>query len=109
MKDEDVRWELVVDNKSGTYAPDASMLPQLKGLLEHNFPGFSVVVLDYQDPALKQSTDACQAYALSKRGVNQEDLQPHNGKDTLVQRASAELHKHMSGGKEKEREQGDSG
>ncbi|OSX56304.1 hypothetical protein POSPLADRAFT_1037584 [Postia placenta MAD-698-R-SB12] len=94
--DADVQWELVVDNKSGTYAPDSALLPALRGLLEFNFPGFRIVALDYRDPELKRSSEACRAYALAKRGVRQGDLQPHaqEGRETLVQRASNELHKH---------------
>ncbi|CCM00144.1 uncharacterized protein FIBRA_02171 [Fibroporia radiculosa] len=93
--DDDVRWELVIDNKSGTYAPDGALLPRVKELFEFNFPGFIAVTFDYRDPALKQSSDACRAYATSKRGVNPEDLEPHAhaGKETLAQRAAAMLHR----------------
>jgi hypothetical protein len=37
--DDAVEWELVVDNNSGTYSPDKSMLPALKLFLEYNLPG----------------------------------------------------------------------
>ncbi|KZT11191.1 uncharacterized protein LAESUDRAFT_720386 [Laetiporus sulphureus 93-53] len=95
MRDEDVEWELVVDNKSGTYAPDCAMLPAVKALLEYNLPGFAVVTYDYMDPALQRSTDACRAYAMSKRGISPEDLSPddHPEKETLLERASSFLHR----------------
>jgi hypothetical protein len=83
--DEQVKWELVIDNNSGTYSPDKAALPLLKQLLEENFPGFRIIALDFGDPELKKSTDACRAYATSKRGVKEEELQPHtaNGEVTL--------------------------
>ena len=75
--DDAVRWELVIDNNSGTYSPDPLMLPDLKELLEYNFPGFTVHAWDRNDPRLVHSREACRAYALDKRGVRQEELQPH--------------------------------
>ncbi|KAG8851755.1 hypothetical protein FRB96_009120 [Tulasnella sp. 330] len=57
------QWELVIDNNSGTYAPDKALLSNLKALLEHNFPGLRVVALDQADPALKKSRDAVRQYA----------------------------------------------
>lgn len=59
------QWELVIDNNSGTYAPDKKLLPNLKALLEHNFPGLRVVALDEGDPELKTSVDALHQYATS--------------------------------------------
>jgi hypothetical protein len=75
--DEQVRWELVIDNNSGTYSPDPTMLPVLKELLEYNFPGFTIHAWDFNDPRLAQSREACRAYALQKRGITREELQPH--------------------------------
>ncbi|OSD02186.1 hypothetical protein PYCCODRAFT_1435853 [Trametes coccinea BRFM310] len=85
IPDESVRWELVIDNNSGTYSPDPMMLPDLKELLQYNFPGFTIHALDRNDPRLIQSREACRTYALEKRGVKQEDLQPHArpGEQTL--------------------------
>jgi len=83
--DEEVKWELVIDNNSGTYSPDKAALPLVKELLVTNFPGFKIFALDHEDPELKKSTDACRAYALNKRGVREEELQPHavHGEVTL--------------------------
>ncbi|KAI9069421.1 hypothetical protein FKP32DRAFT_1586810 [Trametes sanguinea] len=85
VPDDSVRWELVIDNNSGTYSPDPMMLPDLKELLQYNFPGFTIHALDRNDPRLIHSREACRAYALDKRGVRQEDLQPHArpGEQTL--------------------------
>jgi len=37
-------FSLVIDNNSGTYSPDAQLLPMLARLLETNFPGLRVEV-----------------------------------------------------------------
>lgn len=89
--DESVNWELVIDNNSGTYAPDKNLLPKVKGLLEYNFPGFAIFALDHGEEALKQSREACRAYAIKYRGVGQDELQPHaqEGEETLSHQAQA--------------------
>ena len=91
IPDEKVNWELVIDNNSGTYAPDKKLLPKVKGLLEYNFPSFTVFALDHGDDALKESREACRAYALKYRGVKQDELQPHRheGEETLCHQAMA--------------------
>lgn len=90
IPDEKVRWEIVVDNNSGTYSPNAMLLPALKELLEYNFSGFGVFALDFKDPELEKSREACRAYALKWRGVGHNELQPHTteGEETLSHHAS---------------------
>ncbi|KAJ6500842.1 hypothetical protein C8R45DRAFT_897180 [Mycena sanguinolenta] len=90
--DEDVKWEIVVDNNSGTYSPDKGLLPQLKALLEYNFTGVTVFALDREDRELTESVEACRAYGLKHRGVRKEELQPQKHADeeqTLADRASS--------------------
>ncbi|KAJ7601157.1 hypothetical protein C8J56DRAFT_814275 [Mycena floridula] len=88
--DDQVKWELVIDNNSGTYSPDPKMLPTLKALLEYNFPGFGIFALSHEDPELEKSREACRAYALKWRGVQQHQLQPHanEGEETLSAQAA---------------------
>lgn len=62
-EDTRIQWEFVIDNNSGTYAPDKTLLPKLQALLEYNFPGLKVVALDHADPALKLSKDILSQYA----------------------------------------------
>jgi hypothetical protein len=97
--DEAITWELVIDNNSGTYSPDKTMLPDLKELLEYNFPGFTIHAWDREDPRLVESREACRAYALEKRGVRQEELQPHvaEGDQTLAEQAQSGGAPHESG------------
>lgn len=46
-------YELVIDNDSGTYRPNAKMLPILKKFLSHNLPGLHIQTLDCQADADK--------------------------------------------------------
>ncbi|KAF2963904.1 hypothetical protein GQX73_g9668 [Xylaria multiplex] len=43
-------YELIIDNDSGTYRPDKSVLPDLREFLQRNFPGLGIVVLGCDDP-----------------------------------------------------------
>lgn len=47
-------YELVIDNDSGTYRPDAAYLPQLGGFLEANFPGLKIVTRGCTDEKLQR-------------------------------------------------------
>ncbi|CAO2648797.1 Nn.00g097460.m01.CDS01 [Neocucurbitaria sp. VM-36] len=48
-------YELVIDNDSGTYRPNAKLLPQLKEFFQANFPGLHIRTLDCQGDAEKMS------------------------------------------------------
>ncbi|KAK0454965.1 hypothetical protein EV421DRAFT_466075 [Armillaria borealis] len=91
IPDDQVQWELVIDNNSGTYSPDSKMLPVLKELLEYNFPDVAVFALSHEDPELVKSREACRAYALKCRGIRKEELQPYlaEGEVTLSHQAAA--------------------
>lgn len=90
IQDSQVDWELVIDNNSGTYAPDKMLLPNLRELLEYNFPGFAIYAWDHGDPKLEASREACRDYAIKYRGVGHDELQPHtaSGEETLSHHVS---------------------
>mgnify|MGYP006949401517 CR=1 FL=1 len=47
-------YQLVIDNDSGTYRPDKSILPELKGFLEENFRGLGVIAMHWEEEELKE-------------------------------------------------------
>lgn len=48
-------YELVIDNDSGTYRPNAALLPVLASFLAHRLPGLHILTLDCQKDADKMS------------------------------------------------------
>ncbi|KAJ2974703.1 hypothetical protein NQ176_g5916 [Zarea fungicola] len=59
--------QLVLDNDSGTYRPEKSVLPDLKAFFEKNFPGMGVVTMHWEDEELQQLKEA-QHSAKKKEG-----------------------------------------
>lgn len=55
LPDEPSRYELVIDNDSGTYRPNAAVLPILSRYLSHCLPGLHLLTLDCQADAEKMS------------------------------------------------------
>eukprot|EP01124_Arcella_intermedia_P008219 TRINITY_DN1515_c0_g1_i4.p1 TRINITY_DN1515_c0_g1~~TRINITY_DN1515_c0_g1_i4.p1 ORF type:complete len:359 (-),score=71.40 TRINITY_DN1515_c0_g1_i4:51-1127(-) len=53
QKNTDGSFRLVIDNNSGTYAPNKDHLPRLQKLMQLNFPGLEVEVCDFHDEKLK--------------------------------------------------------
>jgi hypothetical protein len=49
----------VIDNNSGTYAPDKAKLSLMQQLLKANFTDITVEVLDMKDPRLVEYQKAC--------------------------------------------------
>ena len=47
-------YQLIIDNDSGTYRPDKSILPDLKAFLERNFPGLGVIAMHWEEEELKK-------------------------------------------------------
>ncbi|KAI1773888.1 hypothetical protein F4818DRAFT_420145 [Hypoxylon cercidicola] len=60
-------YQLVIDNDSGTYRPDKSVLPYLQKFLEHNFPGLGIVTLACDDPE-DQKLKAAQVKVKKREG-----------------------------------------
>lgn len=51
-------YQLVIDNDSGTYRPEKSLLPDLKEFLERQFSGLDIVALHCQDEKLEKLKEA---------------------------------------------------
>jgi hypothetical protein len=60
-------YELVIDNDSGTYRPNAKLLPQLKEFMESNFPGLHIKTLDSQGDAETMEKMKSQQRELKKK------------------------------------------
>jgi len=50
-------WEIVFDNASGTFSPNANLLINLRDLILFNFPQLDIVTYDYKDSRLSESLD----------------------------------------------------
>ncbi|KAI5305855.1 hypothetical protein KEM56_003093 [Ascosphaera pollenicola] len=47
-------YELIIDNESGTYRPDSSLLPLLQDFISWNLPGIKVKAMDVQSDELQE-------------------------------------------------------
>ncbi|KAH8891972.1 hypothetical protein GQ53DRAFT_794131 [Thozetella sp. PMI_491] len=77
IPDDQVQWELIIDNNSGTYAPAKDDLVRVQMIMDYNFPGITVRALDREDAELKESVKATREYALKYRGVQKQELEPN--------------------------------
>ena len=71
-------YELVIDNDSGTYRPDASVLPLLKDFLNENFPGLHIVTKTCDDKDLEKMKKQ-QVARKKKEGKNIQMVQDSDG------------------------------
>ncbi|KAH0836072.1 hypothetical protein AYO21_02713 [Fonsecaea monophora] len=125
-------YELVIDNDSGTYRPNAAKLPLLRSYLTENFPGLKVRTLDCQADAelqqklkseqrekKKQSRGGKQVMYLQNMSLSslsssdEEDLATRIAADDDEQihesRYKREMHKFMGGGRDEHHGDGNDG
>ncbi|KAI9676214.1 MAG: hypothetical protein M1829_003043 [Trizodia sp. TS-e1964] len=67
-------YELTIDNDSGTYRPNAKLLPELQAFLEHNFPGLKITTRPCDDDDL-QAMKKAQRETKKKEGENRVFMQ----------------------------------
>ncbi|RMZ88248.1 hypothetical protein DV736_g4531, partial [Chaetothyriales sp. CBS 134916] len=73
---EPLQYELIIDNDSGTYRPNAKMLPLLRDYMASNFPGLKVITLDCQaDEERMQKLKSEQREFKKKSGASMTYLQ----------------------------------
>lgn len=59
-------YQLFIDNESGTYRPEKSILPDLKEFLEKNFPDMGIVTMSVEDEKLQKLKDEQRAIKKSE-------------------------------------------
>jgi hypothetical protein len=84
-------YELVIDNDSGTYRPDGSLLPLLKDFLKANFPGLHIVTKECTDEKLAKMKEA-QRERKKKEGKTM--LMVQNSDDDISSSDEERLDKH---------------
>jgi hypothetical protein len=89
-------YELIIDNDSGTYRPNAKLLPVLASFLHTNFPGLKITTLD------------CNADADLMGKLKDEQRERKKAEGGNVVMTQMPRGKHLKGGKNPEDEQGGS-
>lgn len=87
-------YELVIDNDSGTYRPNGSLLPKLKEYLNANFPGLHVMTKECIDDELTEMKKQ-QREIKKKQGRNIQLVQ--NSDDEISSSDEEELDRRVSG------------
>ncbi|PTB39274.1 uncharacterized protein TrAFT101_007938 [Trichoderma asperellum] len=59
-------YQLYIDNESGTYRPEKSILPDLKEFLQKNFPDMGIVTMNVEDEHLQKLKDEQRAIKKSE-------------------------------------------
>ncbi|KAK2871885.1 hypothetical protein FQN49_002739 [Arthroderma sp. PD_2] len=75
-------YELIIDNDSGTYRPNAKLLPMLQEFLVQNFPGLKISTLDSQRDATR----------MAKLKDNQREMKSQSGHSMMyLQKSTSSL------------------
>jgi hypothetical protein len=89
-------YELIIDNDSGTYRPNAKFLPDLKKFLNVNFPGMHIKAMACDDENLTKMKEE-QRERKKKEGRNLDVIQ--NSDDEISSSDEEELERRHGGGK----------
>ena len=94
-------YELVIDNDSGTYRPNAKYLPALKEFMAHNLPGLRIVTLDSQADAEKMGKLKDQQRERKKASGTQMTYLQNTSESSLSSSDEEELQSRAGGGPRK--------
>ncbi|KAJ9126314.1 hypothetical protein QFC24_002046 [Naganishia onofrii] len=73
-------YEAIFDNDSGTYRPNADLLPVMQKFLEKNFPGLKIVMMSSTDDKLKKIKE--QQKKIKKKEGDQRTFVQNHGSDS---------------------------
>ncbi|KIX95995.1 uncharacterized protein Z520_08250 [Fonsecaea multimorphosa CBS 102226] len=91
-------YELIIDNDSGTYRPNAAKLPMLRSYLSDNFPGLKVRTLDCQaDAELQQKLKAEQREKKKQAGGGKQVMYMQNASLSSLSSAEEEAERAATG------------
>ncbi|KAJ9271451.1 hypothetical protein DTO212C5_2531 [Paecilomyces variotii] len=93
-------YELFIDNDSGTYRPNAELLPLLREFLSNNFPGLRVITLDCQKDADRMNHLKEEQREIKKKSAqgNFAYMQPSSGSDSSLSSSDeSELDERVNG------------
>ena len=98
-------YALVIDNDSGTYRPNAALLPEFKKYLQHNLPGIHITTLDCNgDKDRMNDMKAAQRERRKAEGKNMAFVQGDGGSISSSDEEDLEEQMKENEGKEKARE-----
>ncbi|CAK7275328.1 hypothetical protein SEPCBS119000_006637 [Sporothrix epigloea] len=81
--DEPGRYQLVIDNDSGTYRPEKSLLPVLQKYLEENFPGIKIEAMHWESEKLQKMKKEQHDFKKKAGGGVQMVMNRNSSKDSL--------------------------
>jgi len=91
-------YELIIDNDSGTYRPNAKYLHLLKEFMAHNLPGLKVSTLDSQGDAEKMGKLKDEQRQKKKESGKQITYQQNHSSSSISSSDEEELNERAAGG-----------
>ncbi|KPI46001.1 uncharacterized protein AB675_738 [Cyphellophora attinorum] len=90
-------YELIIDNDSGTYRPNAKLLPQLRDFFASNYPGLKVMTLDCKEDEEKMNKLKDEQREAKKKSGNQITYMQNNSMSSLSSSDEEQLNERAEG------------